>query len=53
MKRNRRREIEIEIQFVPFPNEERRREAYRKWVRAFLSSKLKQDLSDNPTIKPA
>ena len=51
--RKKRYEIEIEIKFIPFPDEERRKESYRKWVRAFLSSKLKQDLSDNPTIKPA
>ena len=39
-KRKARYTIEVEVVFVPFPSEEARKEAYRKWVRAFLSSKL-------------
>lgn len=30
------REYEIEVFFHPFPSEERRREAYRKWVEALF-----------------
>lgn len=52
-KKNKKRIIEIEVQFIPFPDEETRREAYRKWVKAFLSSKLKQSSSDNPATESA
>ena len=30
------REYEIEVFFLPFPSEERRREAYKKWVGALF-----------------
>lgn len=39
MKKKTKYEIEIEVNFIPFPDEQKREEAYRKWVRAFLSSK--------------
>jgi hypothetical protein len=39
-KTKRKYEIEIEVNFVPFPDEERKRESYRKWVRVFLSYRL-------------
>ncbi len=41
-----RYEVEIEVNFVPFPSEEARKEAYRKWVKAFLSSKIRQNRPD-------
>jgi hypothetical protein len=41
-KRKAKYTIEVEVSFVPFPSEEARKEAYRKWVRAFLSSKLNE-----------
>ncbi|MFH1553011.1 MAG: hypothetical protein ABID83_05180 [Candidatus Omnitrophota bacterium] len=46
--RKARYTIEVEVNFIPFPSEEARKEAYRKWVRAFLSSRLKQSSPKSP-----
>lgn len=46
--RKTRYTIEVEVSFVPFPSEEARKEAYRKWVRAFLSSRPNKLPPKNP-----
>jgi hypothetical protein len=33
---------EVEVRYVPFPSEEAREEAYCKWVKAFLSAKMRR-----------
>ena len=35
-------EIEVEVEFVPFPSEERRLEAYRTHARLFLKAKERE-----------
>ena len=35
-------EIEVEVEFVPFPNEERRLEAYKLWAKAFLRARVRE-----------
>jgi len=41
-------EIHVKVIFKPFPDEQRRDEAYRKWARAFLSAKLKSSSHSAP-----
>lgn len=50
--RKTRYTIEVEISFVPFPSEEVRKEAYRKWVGAFLFSRLNKLSPNIPPIPP-
>jgi hypothetical protein len=35
-------EVEIEVNYVPFPSEEAREEAYRTHVKLFLRAKMRQ-----------
>ncbi len=39
MSRKKPIKIEIEVEFVPFPNEERRRESYELWAKTWLKAK--------------
>ena len=35
-------EFDIEVNYIPFPSEEARREAYRTHVKLFLKAKMRQ-----------
>ena len=41
-RRYRPYEVEIEVNYMPFPSEEARREAYRTHVKLFLKAKMRQ-----------
>jgi len=39
---NRPYEFDIEVNYIPFPSEEARKEAYRTHVKLFLKAKMRQ-----------